>query len=128
MLAHLIFTVLMTPAHASTPDSICELTRPGLVRMSSRQCMGCHDGSIGTHADVGLTSTLGGSHPVEMDYESARLSRPSTLVPAVLLPRAVSLDNGRVTCTSCHDVESTQPKHLSVTMEGSALCQTCHAK
>lgn len=128
MLVHLVFTVLTAPAPFVTPDSICELSRPALTRMTSRQCLGCHDGSVGVHADVGLADPLGGSHPVDLDYEAVRLSKASTLVPAALLPAAIALDDGKVTCTSCHDGASAEPHRTSLTMERSALCQACHAR
>lgn len=128
MLVHLIFAVLTTPAASATPASICELTRPAGTHTTTRRCLGCHDGSIGNHADVGLSSTLGGSHPVDLDYETARLSKASTLVPAALLPAAIALDEGKVTCTSCHDGASQEPKRTSLSMDRSALCQACHAR
>jgi hypothetical protein len=65
----------------------------------------------------------GYDHPVEVDYESARL-RDRRLRPSAFLPRALVLVNGRIGCTTCHDgAAATRGRVPSVP---AGLCSSCH--
>ncbi len=100
----------------------------------SRQCLGCHDGVSAPDAAAG-GRTHGGSfaepgqdHPVGMAYPSAgTLQGSAPLRPAATLPKQVLLPGGHVSCVSCHNLFEGTPNRLSVPIEGSALCFTCHA-
>lgn len=46
--------------------------------------------------------------------------------PASLLPREMQLPNGVVSCVSCHNLYGREKDLLSVPIEGSELCFTCH--
>jgi predicted CXXCH cytochrome family protein len=97
---------------------------------ASLECMTCHDGVIGRDGHSPSQGTLAGSgldlgHPVRVNYANAQTSSP-TLVPAALLNGALSLENGEVGCTSCHDAFSTLRSSLVIDNRGSALCLSCH--
>jgi predicted CXXCH cytochrome family protein len=101
----------------------------------SQACLTCHDGVNasesanaarfgGMHADLG---DKGKNHPVGVPYRSVdRPSYLSRLRPASLLPTEVALPGGDVSCISCHDLFGDQQHLLTVPIEGSQLCLTCH--
>ncbi len=109
----------------------------GPARDTSLVCLECHDGVMARNVRVGLRPAFGSSsasviererregHPIGMDYAKAaavpgaRLRRVSTLDPAI------RLDNGRVGCTSCHDISSPRPANLVRPARG-GLCLGCH--
>ncbi len=101
----------------------------------TRQCLSCHDGASATES----TSTTPWSrprgylgdhrvnHPVGVRYGS--LSRPKDLAPlrpVSLLPRGVALPDGKVGCISCHNLYAGEKYLLTVPIQGSELCLTCH--
>jgi hypothetical protein len=105
----------MAASVRADPPSPCELARSDRTRTPSSRCLGCHDGSAG--------STLGPSHPVEVDYATASARSPGRYVPAALLPAEVTLVAGRVACVSCHAQASPHPKRA---VEPATLCTACH--
>ncbi len=116
----------------------------GEVDGASKLCMSCHDGAGGppldqSHADQSLT----GSHPVSFIYDSTLASTDGELVDPASDPQiAAVLDvNGKMQCTSCHDVHSTAEaspnlrwKYENAVDEGgvqlnnAAFCRKCHLK
>jgi predicted CXXCH cytochrome family protein len=105
----------------------CELSRVDRRATASARCLACHDGASAAVADVGFGGPVArDAHPVEVDYERARLAG-ARLVPAGELPAAVPLVAGKVTCTSCHAAESAQQDRAALPLAGSALCVACHA-
>jgi len=131
---------------------------------ASKLCLSCHDGVTAVDKFGGRTTTpfMTGntganvrnmqtdSHPVSITFDSAMAEKdPSLYDPAVTQVTIgagsehtrtgtiaeVLLANGRVQCTSCHDVHNNlvgvnandQP-FLKVTKAGSAICLTCHKK
>lgn len=88
---------------------------------SSRQCLECHDGTMG--------NSLGNSHPVNVRYEESAMSRRSErsrLIPVADLDPRIRLFNGRVECGSCHNPYSRLPKMLTMVNDHSSLCVSCH--
>ncbi|MFQ5494589.1 MAG: hypothetical protein ACE5EX_04335 [Phycisphaerae bacterium] len=95
----------------------------------------CHDGITASEARFGTIWNRGvGSagdprrdHPVDVRYADAmRHNTEARLRPPASLPPQIRLANGKVTCLSCHDLYNLEPHQLSVSMEGSSLCLTCH--
>jgi hypothetical protein len=95
-------------AESATPSASPEATTRGACilapgsgnRASTRDCTGCHVGLEGRH-----------SHPVDVDHESARFRStrgygPSLRPAAEVVKRGVFLDDGKITCLSCHDGNS----------------------
>jgi len=86
-------------------------------RTDSMTCLGCHDGLIARDAS---------GHPIGRAYDAAALD-DRRLRPRAILPEAVTLEDGRVGCISCHDPASALPARLTMPNRGSALCFACHA-
>lgn len=66
-----------------------------------------------------------GTHPVDVSYREAA-SRNRRLHSPFQVSQRLSLPEGRVTCLSCHDGASGQPKHVALPMARSELCFACH--
>jgi predicted CXXCH cytochrome family protein len=102
----------------------------------SMECITCHDGTLAssinykvkTAGEEGVTgfNTIAGSHPVGMDY--TKYSNNKQFVPFYRLPRNMVLMDGKVACITCHDMLSTNKAYLTVDLNGSGLCFTCHNK
>jgi len=109
----------------------------GHIDKVSRTCMSCHDGSIGTTAEVktgrwrhGVRLSSGydarGSHPIGVSYRGA--VKWGGMRPLERVNPKIKLIKGRIGCTSCHDIYSKQNKKLVVSNAGSGLCLECHDK
>lgn len=131
-----ILIVLAGRVPAPAPE-VCELVNAMPGRTPSSSCMGCHDGTIGPVANVIFPSTLEGfvntphdpgssSHPVDLDYDASAQRQPGSLTPSGALPSEVVLQEGKLTCVTCHHPDSTQPFRTSLSMDASALCIACH--
>ena len=106
----------------------------------SRFCLGCHDGTIAPNIISQDLRTIWGNfggempkgfclergHPVGIDYQTALLRSKGRLKQPSLFDAAVRLENGQVSCTSCHDPNSQLPKKLVMQNSGSRLCFSCH--
>jgi hypothetical protein len=136
---------------------------------TAKLCLGCHDGSVAIDAfdghgagAVGITKNivdydagfmvpgftdganldLRGTHPISIVYNNTAdpgLKDPATATWNNGATVASTLDNGKVQCSTCHDVhdqESVASTHLlrtanSTKLAGglaSGLCLTCHIK
>jgi len=132
---------------------------------TAKLCLGCHDGTVALDAfDGKLTGTAGneiqniygnalasfmvpgskssgdlrGTHPLSIKYDTTADTQlqPTTTAMGTSGTIADVLDNGKVQCSSCHDVhdqESVAGTHLlRVAQKGGAapsgLCLTCHIK
>ncbi|GAB4170157.1 MAG: hypothetical protein Tsb0017_26160 [Geothermobacteraceae bacterium] len=102
----------------------------------SFECLQCHDGSIGPDAgydfDAGSPLSLSmrhrqRSHPIGIDYREKAL-RDRELRPPEQLPRQISLIDGKIGCTSCHNIYSNLPDMVAMTQRDSDLCRACHLK
>ncbi len=102
----------------SPPQPICTISRADRITTTSAECLSCHDGTV--------TTSIGESHPYDVDYDGAR-ARSSNLRPRGALPANLVLPGGKVTCTTCHDGASTEPAKTSLPLVGSQLCFACHA-
>lgn len=128
--------IALVGAPAQLPE-VCELPNAMPGRTPTSACMGCHDGTIGPLANVLFPATLedfpseahdpgSGAHPVDLDYQAAALRQPSSLTPLAALPREVMLQDGKITCLTCHHPDSRERFRVSLSMERSALCLSCH--
>jgi hypothetical protein len=121
-----------SPHAASRPPSLgpCELATADRRATPSHRCVACHDGTIAASwVPLPLPGTAGdGEHPVEVDYERARIARRDAhLRPASELPASLPLVGGKVACTTCHAADSKERGHVAVTLARSAMCFACHA-
>jgi len=131
---------------------------------ASKLCLSCHDGvtaidKFGGRATTPFMSDTDGanvsnqqidSHPLSITFDSAMAKKnPSLYDPAIKKVTIgagsentrtgtiaeLLLPNGRVQCSSCHDVHNNfvgnnakdQP-FLKITKAGSEICLTCHNK
>ncbi|MHB8876925.1 MAG: cytochrome c3 family protein [Myxococcaceae bacterium] len=111
------------PESGSADLGVCGLSTADRTKASVESCTRCHDGSI-----PGSLAGMASSHPVDLDYAAAQAQRPGALMPASGLPPEVTLVEGKLTCTTCHDGRSTLRYHLSapVSPKPSRLCLSCH--
>ena len=116
--------------HADMEDE----TTGGTRQDSAGACLSCHDGV--SAPDVAY-QTPGGrrggnwdpamNHPVGVPYPRAgKRGMEMPLRPVSSLPTTVRLPGGAVSCVSCHDLYASKPALLTVPIEGSRLCMTCH--
>jgi len=122
---------------------------------SSKICLSCHDGTValenygditdGTtflYGDVLIGTYLSDDQPISFVYdtslatEDGELYDPSTKLSGIVgSSGTISEDmlfQGKMECSSCHDVHNTRAvpgtKLLLKDNTGSALCLTCHDK
>ena len=97
--------------------------------------MECHDGvtapesasATSWNRGPGSLGDLRRNHPVGVRYEQRPVRGAAVrLRPASSLPATARLPNGRISCTSCHNLYARDDHKLTVPNEGSALCFTCH--
>ncbi len=125
----------LATGRAHIPDDAArESYGGGGMDSESRRCLGCHDGvTAGEHLNssgFGAAVSFGEqmrSHPVGIPYERrGRRGGDAALRSEVQLPDSVRLPGGSVSCVSCHNLYATGRHKLSVPIEGSKLCFTCH--
>ena len=124
------------PAHVAWQGKRTRTTaRAGRTFMTQPEsCMGCHDGLISADATPGavFVSTMNQlSHPIGVDYSRSARARITQRGVAALLPgdsldERIHLNNGQVTCTSCHSIYSSEKKLLVMSNDHSRLCLSCH--
>lgn len=90
------------------------------VNMSSNSlyCTICHDGVLAREIHRG--------HSVDVSYAVAQLRSRGRLKPQAMLDPALSLPNGQLVCTTCHQPQSPFERKLVISNRGSALCLACH--
>lgn len=95
----------------------------------SLQCLGCHNNQ-GDARGVQVTA-LGivrhgsgdANHPIGVAYPLIS----SGYKPRSMLPSAIWLPNGKLSCVSCHEPYKKQHGQLVVTNADSKLCAQCHS-
>lgn len=104
----------------------------------SRNCLSCHDGSLGSsvkinagswrHSTSFLEHDRGGMHPIGMKYNDlVGKNKKAMLRPMELVDKRIRFfDDGKVGCGSCHDPYSSIPKQLVIEDIESRLCFACH--
>jgi predicted CXXCH cytochrome family protein len=120
---------------------------PGQPDGSSRLCLSCHDGTIALGNVVSrttdisfsggvtkmpggvsnLTTDLSNDHPISFQYNSALSLSDGQLKDPSAVSYPVSLENGKVQCTSCHDPHrNVYSDFLVASTQFSELCVKCH--
>lgn len=153
----------MTNATYTTYASDTMDAVPGQPDGVSKLCLSCHDGTVAVDSFAGETgnwytsvgnmgTNLASHHPISFNFNEALASSDGTLHNPEATPSGLGgtidsdlLRNGRMECTSCHDVhvprndsgcagchfvhgQATRTLSLRKSNEGSALCFTCHDK
>ncbi|MCF6286418.1 MAG: cytochrome c3 family protein [Candidatus Hydrogenedentes bacterium] len=99
----------------------------------SLQCLGCHDGVVGSSASLVMGSSkgtwqhasIGLSHPIGVPYPP-RDKRRTKYKPTASLDSRIRLFDQKLGCCSCHDAYSKSKHGLVMSNEKSALCLACH--
>lgn len=131
-------------------EALAAVQQPQLSTTSlSNQCISCHDGSRGQaimlkSADTPLqfTGHINSDHPVGMRYSEYAQREPGSYVNPDRLDKRILLENGDVTCVSCHetnvsqitaaarkmpgDIDCFATGALTVTSKQTGLCMSCH--
>lgn len=121
---------LWTDDALAKETSACALGRVSRRTATTASCLACHDGiSAGgvNYGGPGMAQGYShGSHPVDVDYNLASLKPHTKFQPLSALPSSIVLQDGKVTCTSCHDGSSPEAHHTAMPMYRSRLCYGCH--
>jgi len=90
------------------------------------ECISCHDGKTAKHVSFcTVKCDYSSSHAVLKKYPPA--GKADKFAPAaVLQAKGIQLENGKVTCISCHDLRKTGRNHLVMDNKQSRLCFACH--
>ncbi|NOX18900.1 MAG: hypothetical protein GXO87_11535 [Chlorobi bacterium] len=112
-------------------------------------CLSCHDGTIALGSvlskttDIGfnsgvttmpagesnLSTDLSDDHPISFIYNSTLAFNDGQLNDPSALPQYITLENGKLQCTSCHDPHKNDFGNFLVEdNQFSALCLACHDK
>jgi predicted CXXCH cytochrome family protein len=96
----------------------------------SLQCMGCHNNQsdaggirVGRNGIVRHNSGAA-NHPIGVAYPAN--SRSREFRPKGMLPRAIWLPNGKLSCVSCHQPYKKEHGQLVMPNDRSSLCTQCH--
>ncbi|MDH5432886.1 MAG: hypothetical protein OEY19_03010 [Gammaproteobacteria bacterium] len=118
----------------------------------SSSCMQCHSGkkarSISlkhAQAKMSFSGFGNGDHPVGMNYDEYARNKPRHYVPSSRLDSRIVLENGQVTCVSCHQIKPEfnnqhannlplgtvescgSTKTLTTESNQTGLCMSCHS-
>lgn len=114
---------------AHTANKFVPTGPDGSIDPLSLECMGCHDGSIGSGAEYGAAGGIwmhdSGSHPIGVSYREARM-QGATLVATSQLDARLKLFDGRIGCGTCHDMYALGTSKLVMDNTESILCRSCH--
>lgn len=99
---------------------------------SSPSCRSCHGQMYGDGPFAALGTNLGNDHPISMDYPTAVVDPGFNVPPDATTgwgEDTVMLFNGKVECSSCHEVHDPGIyPFLRSSNNDAALCLTCHDK
>lgn len=141
----------------SSPTLKATIAQPG---GNSKLCLSCHDGTIAVNSFGGVTGTtmisaannlginLKDDHPIGFTYDGPLATAKGSMYdPAaktvtigaaptkIGTVAALMLYNGKMECSSCHDVHNTftvgantGAGMVKMASAGSALCLACHNK
>jgi hypothetical protein len=118
-----LFALLLRKPRAETVSHHGDMVE---ANGSATDCILCHDGTISTAVpSCTVRCSFGGSHSILKPYPPP--GKEMFYVPIEQVTAAgIVLDNGRVTCISCHNLRNGNRYHLSVDNAGSRLCFVCH--
>jgi predicted CXXCH cytochrome family protein len=112
-------------AVSSPLDDVCTLARIDRLTTSSRECLSCHDGTVGPARAIGPTPGSHDAHPIDVSYERAAQRNPR-LHSRFEISRSLALPDGQVACVTCHDGASKEPMHTALSLDRGKLCTSCH--
>lgn len=92
------------PSAAAPLRTGCGLLAAESDAAHSRDCLACHAGASGGHAN----------HPVDVDYAAARARTRGLRATGDVIARGVLLPFGEVRCVTCHERRSRFRDHLAI--------------
>jgi predicted CXXCH cytochrome family protein len=114
-------SILCLSCHDGTIALGSVLSRPGTINMST--------GSFMPAGVSNLTQNLSNDHPVSFVYSTTLAATDGQLKPPSAITSPVSLTNGKMQCTSCHDPhKNLYSDFLVTTPQNSNLCNSCHQR
>lgn len=92
-------------------------------------CLSCHDGKTAVKIPECTTTCTVNVHKVLIAYPPPGKEKDFATQQAVLAA-GVKLENGMVTCISCHDLKNQERFHFAIdaTPFARKLCYACHIK
>lgn len=95
---------------------------------NSKLCISCHDGTISHNVRFCTANCdVAREHSIFRTYPPKGKERE--FVPAnIVRARGIVIENGQVTCISCHNIKSPGRFHLAMSNTKSQLCLACHIR
>jgi predicted CXXCH cytochrome family protein len=95
----------------------------------SLQCMGCHNNQVDSNGirvsnGIVLHNSGAANHPIGIAYPMA--SSKHNFRSKSMLPVAIWLPNGKLSCVSCHQPYKKVHGQLVISNNASSLCMQCH--
>ena len=136
--------ILGSDANSTTIDNLL------INSTQSQKCMQCHDGSSAkaivlknAEAPLQISGHRNVNHPVGLNYSLYANKSPASYVSRQNLDVRIQLENGNITCVSCHEIRAVEQQvnasadisiqvcgatgELTIGMERGGLCMSCHA-
>lgn len=92
----------------------------------ANDCITCHDGLAAKNAGFcTVQCDFRGPHSILKRYPPS--GKEKSFAPLEdLISKGVKLEQGRITCISCHNLRNPDRFHLWTDKTGDSLCLTCH--
>lgn len=89
-------------------------------------CLGCHDGSVaGVVSFCRVECNFRSPHSILKTYPP--LGKEEQYLPLEsMLQEGMKLEDGKITCISCHNLRNSDRFHLQLDDAGRELCFVCH--
>ncbi|RLA68779.1 MAG: hypothetical protein DRG30_10875 [Epsilonproteobacteria bacterium] len=128
----ILSTMVLTATSAAAAPCAARGT-PDATATNSKVCLSCHDGVLARNVPhtsfrgARVTSYRGhGAHPINVDYALVFVHKSSRFHSPASLDSRIKLAKGKITCTTCHNLGSTEKKALVMSNLKSRLCLSCH--
>jgi len=97
----------------------------------AEKCVSCHYGEEDSKAGTCGNNCLidpGSSHPVTKKYPPRGKEKEYIPIKQLRETGLIKLQDGMITCISCHDLTNHIPYHTVVEDRGTTLCKLCHIR
>lgn len=109
-------------------SSTTDASTSGLSPMSAL-CLTCHDGVLASMSKpMSIGPDLSNDHPVSITYDSHLAAKDKKLAHPNDLPDTLPLFNGKIECSTCHNVHAPSGTKWLLRMSNSRsrMCLACH--
>ena len=126
--AYILVLCLRTVAYPSAGDLTEHHGAMVPVSGPPGACIVCHDGIKAPAVGFCIENcTFSGAHAISKTYPPPGREQNFRSV-SELEECGIALMDGKIVCTSCHNLRIAEGAHLAVTTCGSRLCLSCHLK